>query len=245
MENLNSKTVREIALEMPVSTRVFEEFHIDYCCGGRKPFAEACDKAGVSPEIVAQKLTEAALNEADAGPLNCTEWPLTELIDHILERHHVYTREEIVNLTPLMDKVADRHGPSHSNLYVLKSYTLTLFEDLGSHMAKEEAILFPYVRNLAAREGSVSAASPAFGSLKSPISVMMAEHDRAGELLAKMREVTSNYELPAEACPSFTALFSRLEALERDLHQHIHLENNLLFPKALELEARVFPLAVS
>ncbi|QQS39711.1 MAG: iron-sulfur cluster repair di-iron protein [Acidobacteriota bacterium] len=242
MQNLETKTVREIALEMPVSTRIFEEFHIDYCCGGRKPFAEACSLAGVEPDEVADRLRE--LEQGASGSATDFErMPLAGLIDHILEKHHVYTKDEMRQLAPLMEKVAGRHGESHTELLILKSLVLTLFQDLASHMAKEEAILFPYLRELLGRQGAISSSSPAFGTVRNPLRVMMAEHDRAGELLRKMRENTDGYTLPAEACPSYTALYTRLEELEKDLHQHIHLENNILFPKALELEAKVYPLA--
>lgn len=244
MEDLGTKTVREIALEMPLSTRIFEEFRIDYCCGGRKPFAEACESAGVSPTDVAERLEE-ALADTAAPEFNFNLMPLQELISHILDKHHAYTRDEIVRLTPLMEKVANRHGTNHSSLYILKSYSYTLFEDLASHMSKEEAILFPFLSELLDREGKVSSSSPVFGTIGNPLRVMIAEHDRAGELLSQMRRVTSDYTLPDGACPSFTALYSRLEELEKDLHQHIHLENNILFPKALELEARIYPLAVA
>lgn len=242
MENLDTKTVREIALEMPVSTRVFEEFQIDYCCGGRRPFAEACTLAGVEPGEVAERLRE--LEPAANDSLTDFEgMPVADLIDHILDTHHVFTKDEIRQLGPLMEKVTGRHGESHTELLILKSLVLTLFEDLSSHMAKEEAILFPYLRDLLERQGAISSSSPAFGTVKNPLRVMIAEHDRAGELLRQMRKTTSDYKLPEGACPSFTALFSRLEALEADLHQHIHLENNILFPKALELEATIYPLA--
>ncbi len=244
MEDLRSMTVREIALELPFSTRVFEEFQIDYCCGGRKPFEEACDAAGVDPDRVERRIHESSdSSEIEPGE-KFDSLPPDRLIDHILENHHAFTRMEIGHLAPLMEKVANRHGENHPNLFTLKSHVLTLFTDLESHMAKEEAILFPYVRGLAQREGSISSASPAFGSVRSPIEVMMKEHDSAGELLRQMRSVASGYRIPDGACPSFTALYFRLAALEQDLHQHIHLENNILFPKALELEASVFPLAV-
>ncbi|HUF05676.1 MAG TPA: iron-sulfur cluster repair di-iron protein [Aridibacter sp.] len=242
MEKLETKTVREIALEMPISTRVFEEFQIDYCCGGRKPFAEACSQAGVEPEAVADRLREL---EHSAGE-NATDFekmPMAALIDHILEKHHVYTKDELRQLAPLMDKVANRHGESHTELLILKSLVLTLFQDLASHMAKEEAILFPYLRDLLKRQGAMSSSSPAFGTVRNPLRVMIAEHDRAGELLRQMRKTSADYELPEGVCPSYTALYTRLEALEADLHQHIHLENNILFPKALELESKIYPLA--
>ncbi len=242
MEGLQTKTVREIALEMPLSTRVFEEYHIDYCCGGRKPFAEACGDAGVTPEEIEERLDRLSDNSSFEAAERFTEYSLEDLVDHILETHHAYTRTEMIQLTPLMEKVAERHGETHPSLMILKHLTGVLFTDLDSHMRKEEAILFPYVRELASRGNSPSAGDPPLGSVRGPIQVMSAEHDRAGEVLKRMRTVTADYDLPDWACPSFTALFARLEALERDLHQHIHLENNILFPKALELERMVYPL---
>ncbi|REJ75532.1 MAG: iron-sulfur cluster repair di-iron protein [Acidobacteria bacterium] len=244
MQNIELKTVREIALEMPLSTRVFEEFRIDYCCGGKKPFREACSDAGVSAELVANKLEEAFAADNTEQQIDYWKMPLDDLVSHILGTHHVFTKSEITLLGPLMEKVASRHGETHGELFMLKSYVLTLFGDLASHMAKEEAILFPYVRDLARRNGEVSSSSPAFGTVYNPVRIMMAEHDRAGDLLRNMRKVTNGYELPEGACPSYTALYNRLEALEEDLHQHIHLENNVLFPKAIELEKQIFPLAV-
>lgn len=242
MEDLESKTVREIALELPLSTRVFEEFHIDYCCGGRRPFEEACEIAGVSPVDVAMRLEE-TLGDTEASGFDFNAMPVRELVSHILNKHHVFTKSEISQLTPLMEKVASRHGPNHTSLYILKSYAFTLFEDLASHMSKEETILFPFLWELLDRDGSISSSSPVFGSIGNPLRVMMSEHDRAGELLTQMRRVTEDYSLPDDACPSFTALYARLEDLEKDLHQHIHLENNILFPKALELESGIYPLA--
>jgi len=244
MGDINAKTVREIALEFPISTRIFEEYRIDYCCGGRKPLEQACDEAGVSMELVAERLEELRANTNEVTPEDFDSYSLEDLVDYVLDTHHTFTRREIANLTPLMAKVADRHGGNHPSLLILKSLVFELFGDLDSHMRKEEVILFPFVKEMATQNDLHTSVPPPFGSVRGPISVMAYEHDRAGDLLRKMRNVTVNYDLPADACPSFTALFTRLEELEKDLHQHIHLENNILFPKALELEQKMYPVAV-
>ena len=241
MHNLSTKTVREIALEMPVTTRVFEEFKIDYCCGGRKPFAEACTNAGANPDIVLQKIEEVieSIEFTEFEWLNDTT--LCDLITYIIEKHHKFTRVEIFNLTPLMAKVASRHGENHPELFGLEGVFGKLCDDLVPHLMKEEQVLFPYLENLERSIlNSTSVPLSCFGTVQNPVRMMMMEHDAAGDLLKKMREITNDYNLPDGACPSYTALFSRLEAFERDLHQHIHLENNLLFPKGIELEERVF-----
>lgn len=240
MESMVTRTVREIALEMPVTTRVFEEFKIDYCCGGRKPFLEACRIANADPETVLQKL-EVVIDAHE--PIE-HEWlkttSLAALIDYICEKHHVFTRAEIANLTPLAAKVADRHGREHPELFELKVLFDELGRDLTPHLIKEEQVLFPYIKRLETAPPNSSPADFAcFGTVRNPVRAMMTEHDTAGDILRQMRELSMDYKLPDDACPSFTALYSRLEAFEKDLHQHIHLENNLLFPRAVELEEKV------
>lgn len=243
MKDLHSRTVREIALESPVSTRVFEAYHIDYCCGGRKSLDDACDEAGVSASEVEERLREILTGQPRSGPERFDRYSLDGLVDHILETHHDFTRAEIAALTPLMDKVAQRHGNNHEYLLELNDLVEELFAELLPHMEKEERILFPYMKGL--DEGGVGAAGyyPPFGSVNAPISVMESEHERAGVILKSMRKVTGDYTLPEDACPSFTALFARLEGLEADLHQHIHLENNILFPKAVRQESQILQRA--
>jgi regulator of cell morphogenesis and NO signaling len=240
MQNLSAKTVREIALEMPITTKVFEEFKIDYCCGGRKPLLEACQNVGANPELVMQKIEDVIGSNEYKGFEWLAESTLTELIAYILETHHTFTRDEIFNLTPLMAKVSDRHGENHQELLELEKVFYELCDDLGPHLYKEEQVLFPYIEKLErAKTNSTSVPFSCFGTVNNPIRMMMMEHDTAGDLLRKMREITNDYILPEGACMSYTALFTRLEAFEKDLHQHIHLENNLLFPKAIELEEKV------
>ncbi len=241
MFNVQGKTVREIALESPLTTRVFEEYKIDYCCHGDTPFDEACRSAGVLPEEVNGKISD-VLNSSDGTEgESLSDLSLSDLIDHILDKHHVYTREEIAHLTPLMAKVATRHGDHHKYLLELKDLFEAVCNDLEPHMQKEERVLFPYILDLEHRHSSnQTPVFPPFGTVQHPIRMMEAEHEEVGDLLSEMRQITNDYELPDGACPSFTALYHRLAEFERDLHQHIHLENNLLFPRALDLERKAF-----
>lgn len=230
MQNFETRTVAEIALAEPVATRVFEDFGIDYCCGGKTPFIDACRRANADPEKVIE-LVESEIGRGNSLPPE--EFAtLTELIDHIEATHHEFTRSEIEHLTPLMAKVLRVHGDAHPELNELARLAGELFGELIPHLMKEENILFPYVRSI--ERGMRT--SGCFGTVANPVRVMMNEHDNAGELLRAMREVTLGYTLPSGACGSFSALYGRLEGLEKDLHRHIHLENNLLFPRALALE---------
>jgi regulator of cell morphogenesis and NO signaling len=246
MRDLQTKTVREIALEMPVTTRVFEEFKIDYCCHGDTQFDEACRNAGTTPEVVIQKIDGVIDASQGTDARSFADMPLNDLIDHILDKHHVYTREEMAQLTPLMAKVATRHGDHYKYLLELKELFRSVCDDLEPHMMKEEMVLFPYIRDLDYRYANkLTAAFPPFGTVQHPVNMMNIEHEEVGELLSKMRSVTNDYKLPDGACPSFTALYHRLGEFERDIHQHIHLENNILFPRAIAIEKEAFEHAVA
>lgn len=241
MFNVQGKTVREIALELPATTRVFEAFKIDYCCHGNTQFDEACRNVGASPSIVMQRIN----GVLDTAPQNklppFADMLLSDLIDHILDKHHAYTKAEIAQLTPLMAKVASRHGEHNPFLFELKGLFQTLCDDLEPHMMKEEMVLFPYIQKLEYNyTNHMAAAFPPFRTVRHPVSMMTVEHEQVGDILSRMRTVTGDYKLPDGACPSFTALYHRLADLEGDLHQHIHLENNVLFPRAIALEQRAF-----
>jgi regulator of cell morphogenesis and NO signaling len=240
MNEIMTKTVREIAVEMPVTTRIFEQFKIDYCCGGARLFDDACQAVGVAPEIVSQKINEALLNQTQTADAPEAK-NLSDLIEHILDKHHVFTKSEISRLAPLMEKVCRKHGEHHEELIALENEFRALCHDLAPHMQKEETVLFPYIKRLESlAEKNLSAPLPPFGTVKNPVRMMMLEHDTAGDILRRMRAVTSDYAVPENACPSYRALYFGLEELEKDLHQHIHLENNVLFPRAVELEEKVF-----
>jgi len=243
MNNLTTKTIREIALEMPLTTKVFETYKIDYCCGGHRNFGEACEIAGVETENVLREISE-CLKTSDENELKKIQnASLSKLIEYIEKTHHVFTRDEIKNLVPLMIKVANKHGEHNPHLFALEELFSELCADLAPHLLKEEQVLFPYIIELENyQNGKTHVSMPCFGSVNNPVGMMMREHDSAGDILRKMRKVSNDYKIPEGACPSFTALFTRLEAFEKDLHRHIHLENNVLFPRAIALENEIFEL---
>ncbi|HEX7177170.1 MAG TPA: iron-sulfur cluster repair di-iron protein [Pyrinomonadaceae bacterium] len=230
------KTVREYAVETPNATRVFEKLKIDYCCGGGRSLGDACAVAGVPVEEVTRLIEQAGSAPAEM-PAEIVSGTLAELIDHILDKHHTFTRDEMERITALTEKVCSKHGENHPELLGVRTLFQQLCDDLRPHMFKEEMILFPYVKQMeqAAAAGRPLPYAP-FGTVGNPIRVMMNEHDTAGDILRELRATTADYAAPADACISYQTLYHALEELERDLHQHIHLENNVLFPRAVKLE---------
>ncbi len=236
-----TKTVRELALENPNATRIFEKMKIDYCCGGNKSLEEACATARVKVAEVKRLFEQAVESDAPLnGLLDFQNLTLTDLIGHILAKHHVYTKEEMVRLQSLIEKVVTVHGENHPELRNLGDVFQQMCADLTPHMLKEEKVLFPYLLEL---ETSLLQNQPAplapFGTVKNPIRMMMMEHDTVGDLLRELRTLSSGYAVPANGCISYQTLYQALEAFEQDLHQHIHLENNLLFPRAVEMEDKL------
>lgn len=232
------KTVREVAVALPNATRVFEKTKIDYCCGGDQLLGEACAKAGVDLQMLAQMLDHNVEPAAKAS-IDFQELTLAQLITHILDQHHVYTKGEMERLEALSAKVVGVHGANHPELLAFRDVLNQLFADLRPHMFKEEQILFPYILQMeqAAQQHRPGPFAP-FGTVNNPVRMMMMEHDTAGDLLRELRKLSADYRVPADACISYQTLYQAVEAFEQDLHQHIHLENNLLFPKAIALEAR-------
>jgi regulator of cell morphogenesis and NO signaling len=235
-----TKTVGELAAELPGATRIFEELGIDYCCGGERPLNQACSSAGVTEESVLGLLNDAEkLGVQSDEPKNWQRASLSELTDYIVSRHHSFVRTELLRLKELLAKVCSKHSTHHPELFQIRDILFRLQADLTDHMLKEERILFPYIEKLeTAVGGGEQAPKPAFGTVRNPVRMMMQEHDEAGQALRSLREVSSNYQVPGDGCISFRTLYQALEEFEKDLHQHIHLENNILFPRAAELEAR-------
>lgn len=238
MQFNDAKTVREIAIEMPGATRVFEKMGIDYCCGGAKPIAEACISAGVTVEEVVRSLEQAgAAGQALADSKDWQTESLAALITYIYDKHHTFTREELDRIEPLLAKVCSVYGDRRPELLEIQALFAELKRELLLHMTKEENILFPYIMQM---EGAVTAGlpppSPMFGTVRNPVRMMMSEHDGAGELLRRIRQLSDDFTPPADACVSYRTLYGALEELEQDLHQHIHLENNILFPGAIKTE---------
>ena len=231
-----SKTVGEIAVELPQSTRIFERMKIDYCCGGDVGLGDACRAAGVNLDTLVQMLEASTTQKANEN-IDLQKATLTELMAYILDQHHVYTKVEMARLEPLAAKVISAHGENHAELLIVRDLMQQLFADLKPHMFKEEQILFPYVLELECAQAQNRPAPFApFATVNNPIRMMMMEHDTAGDILRELRKVSGDYRLPADACLSYKTFYQALEMFEQDLHQHIHLENNLLFPKAVALE---------
>ena len=228
------KTVRELVLENPAATRIFEELGIDYCCGGDQTLERACALADVALEQIAGSLQAAEMVPPDR---DWRDVPLFELIAHIRNTHHRYTREEIQRLGRLFQKVCSVHGKNHPELADLQRTFAGLAQELTTHMMKEEAVLFPYIERM---EESVIAGEPVlpppFGAVRNPVAMMMHEHDNAGAALRDLRAESHAYSVPPDACLSYQTLYKALAAFEADLHQHIHLENNILFPRAIAME---------
>jgi len=236
MNVATEKTVRELALENPAATRVFEKLGIDYCCGGNKSLEEACQSANLRIDEVLDSLEKAC----QATPPASRDWqggPMAALIAHIKDTHHKFTREEILRLRPLLAKVCSVHGKNHPELLQIQDLFQDLANELSAHLMKEEMVLFPYLIRLeAAVTGKEAVARAPFGSVQNPISMMESEHDSAGSILRAIKGIAKGYSAPPDACASYQTLYKALAAFEADLHQHIHLENNVLFPRAVAME---------
>jgi len=229
------RTIGELVAERPARARVFEGFKIDYCCGGKKPLADACRARGLDPQTVLDML---AIVD-DTAPREERDWTkatITELCDNVESTHHAYLKEELPRLDFMARKVAMRHGDHRPELVELRDVFLVFKDELESHMAKEEQVLFPLCRRL--DRGDASSPSHC-GSVQNPIRVMIREHDDAGNALERMRDLTHGFVPPGDACNTYRAYFDALATLERDMHRHVHKENSVLFPKAVEAERRL------
>ena len=232
-----TKTVGEIAVEMPNATREFEKLGIDYCCGGNRTLGEACAEAKISVDEALERLERGMTAAAPESGKDWQNLPLADLIAHITSTHHVFVREECPRIEALATKVVGVHGKNHPELVQVRETFSALAEELSVHLMKEEQVLFPYVLRL---EESFIAGEPAppamFGTVVNPVRMMMQEHDSAGDALRTLRAMTKDYAPPEDACISYRTLYDALTGFEADLHQHIHLENNILFPRAVAME---------
>lgn len=233
-----TKLVKDLALEIPTATNIFEKFGIDYCCGGTKSLQDACASVGVATNEVVDMLDQASqLKNISQEFGDWRKQKLANLVNYILVTHHAYVKTEIPRLTTLLAKVVNKHGINHKELYKVEEKFTLLTQDLNAHMHKEEQVLFPYIISFEeAKEKNFPLPQSCFGKISNPIRVMFSEHDVAGEILRQIRVLTNDYTVPKDACTSFTLLYQGLEAFEKDLHKHVHLENNVLFPRAIELE---------
>jgi regulator of cell morphogenesis and NO signaling len=239
MPTKTTKTVAQIAIENRNAAREFEKLGIDYCCGGRQTLDEACIAAKLPVDEVLARLGKMTSEELAPGTPDFSALSLADLIAHINGTHHVFVREECPRIHELALKVVSKHAEKHPELRQVQEIFQALASELSLHLMKEEQILFPYVLRM---EESVLAGEPAppsmFGTVVNPIGMMMREHDGAGQALRALRLVTGGYAIPEDACTTYRTLYQALQGFESDLHQHIHLENNVLFPQAIALEGK-------
>lgn len=229
-------TVGEVVARRPSLVRLFEAARIDYCCGGKKTLAEVCQEKSLDPQSFLATLEEAASASGGEAVIDAAAMSLTELADHIESTHHAYLRDELPRLNMLTERVASVHGADDARLQEVRHTFLALAGEMASHMRKEEQILFPMIRQLEASEGL-----PTFhcGSVANPIRQMELEHHDAGAALERMRTLTDEYTPPTWACNTYRAMLDSLAQLERDMHLHVHKEDNVLYPRALKREAEL------
>lgn len=231
MNSTMNLSVREVAVLSPLAVSVLEKHGIDYCCGGQRPLEDACAEKGIEPGLLMREINTAMNGSAEAS-IDWRNAPLPELIHHIVTTHHSYARRELSMLEQRMATVLRVHGKSSGEvLEPLARIFAQLKQEFEAHLQKEELVLFPSIERATTRpSGGIGV--PHF---ESPIQMMEHEHDAAGFAFSEMRRLTDNYTLPEHACTTYRALYAGLEAFERDTHQHVHLENNILFPRALSL----------
>ncbi len=239
MQSPRERLIKELVTEDFRTAAVFEKYSIDFCCGGKKPLEAACLEQGVD---ISRVLAE--LHELDRMPTNngnrFDQWDLDFLAEYIIRNHHHYLRQIIPTLSAHTGKIAGVHGKNHPELVAIADRFRAIAEELAGHMMKEERVLFPYISLLArARREGTAPERPPFQTVRNPIQMMEAEHQSAGDGLAFIRSASQEYTVPQDGCTTYRVTYRELEEFERDLHQHVHLENNILFPKAIALESEL------
>lgn len=227
------KTVGDTVTENIKTAHIFKKYGIDFCCGGGISIAKACEKKNVD---FSQLEEELSVVDAAQKAYDYKSWELGFLIDHIINVHHAYVEESIPLILQYSNRVAKVHGHHYVEVIEINKLFVEVANELIAHLQKEEKILFPYVKKMVALKTGEKVEIPHFGTVNNPIAMMEQEHETAGDIFKKIAGLTNNYTPPEEACNTFRALYAKLEEFEQDLHQHIHLENNILFVKAIQLE---------
>jgi regulator of cell morphogenesis and NO signaling len=234
------ETLGEIAAKDLKKAQVFKKYGLDFCCGGKKTVQEACDEKGIDAEQVAQELLQSETGGGEPRPMPYNEWPLDFLADYIVNTHHAYVRKTMPDIKGYAHKVMQAHGQNHPELVRVNQLVAAIADELNAHLEKEERILFPYIKRMAlAQGGDQQTAQNPFGTIQSPINMMETEHEIVGNHLKELSKVTGDYALPGDACASYSLLYRMLPELDSDLQLHIHLENNILFPKAINMEKQI------
>ena len=237
MKFTTQNTLADIVKSDFRAARVFENYNLDFCCKGNRALSDACSEKRLDADAILNEvntvLTDAPLDKS------ADDWEIDELANHILNTHHVYTKKMLPIIFAHSQKVSEVHGKNHPEVVEIAEIFSRVHDELNSHMMKEEKMLFPFILSMAeAEKNNTQSAAPPFGSVSGPISVMEREHVEAGDGFFRIRELSSNYTAPEDACSTYKVLYQELNEFENDLHRHIHLENNILFPRAIELESR-------
>lgn len=238
MEDIKTRSVGSFVADDYRAASVFQKYGIDFCCRGGVSIEEVSNLYNLDSDILLSELKEAT-SSTDNAQTDFRSWPLDLLADYIEKKHHRYIEKAVPVLKEYLDKICEVHGNNHPELFKVREEFLTSAENLASHMQKEEMILFPSIRKMiAAEENKEAYLRPGFGTVMNPIQMMMQEHDAEGERFRTIVNLTNNYTTPEDACRTFQVSYALLKEFESDLHLHIHLENNILFPKAVELEKK-------
>ncbi|MGW8123494.1 iron-sulfur cluster repair di-iron protein [Roseivirga echinicomitans] len=236
MENLTNKTIGQIVAEDYRTAAVFESYGIDFCCNGNRSIEVACEAKKINKDEILDKLKQ-SVTEVHAGGSDYKLWPIDLLADYIEKKHHRYVEEKTPIIKQYLHKISQVHGKHHPELLEIEEHFNASAGELAMHMKKEELMLFPFVRKMmSAKSEDIKANPPHFGTVSNPVQAMMQEHDTEGERFRQISELSDGYNPPADACNTYRVAFSLLKEFEEDLHLHIHLENNILFPKAIALE---------
>ena len=236
METLEKNTIGEFVAQDFRTAAIFSKYGIDFCCKGNRTIEEVCKIKHLNEADLLDELNTTMDLKNDYG-IDFNSWPLDLLVVYIEKTHHRYVEEKAPAILQYLDKLCNVHGSNHPELFQINELFMGCAGELAQHMKKEELILFPFIKKMmAATKSHNSVEPPHFGTVNNPITMMMEEHDNEGDRLRKIAALTNNYTPPADACNTYRVTFAMLEEFEQDLHKHIHLENNILFPKAKALE---------
>ena len=238
MNVLEQPTIGDYVAKDFRTAAIFSKYGIDFCCKGNRTIEEASEKKNLDFVQIEKEITQLLATKSD-GAIDFNSWPSDLLIDYIEKTHHRYVEEKSAVLVAFLDKLCKVHGHNHPELFKINELFIGCASELAQHMEKEETILFPFIKKMenAIRTGQ-AIEQPHFGTVENPIAMMKHEHENEGDRFVKIAELTNNYTPPADACNTYKVTFSMLQEFEQDLHKHIHLENNILFPKAIEMEAK-------
>ena len=238
-ETLKEMTLAQIATKNYKSAEVFEKYDLDFCCNGNKSLVQACSEKGIDPDEIYGELLNSENSEVNKD-MRFDDWELDFLVDYIVNNHHRYVRQSIPVIAAHAEKVVAKHGKNHPELIEIAKIFSTVYKDLGQHLIKEEELLFPYIKTLVKVKNNIMKyEAPFFGKIANPIKMMEIEHETAGNWLFDIRQLSENYSLPQDACNTYTVYYKELKEFEEDLHKHVYLENNILFPKSIILENKL------